>query len=70
MKLDDMIHQKVQRLPEEVQREVLSFVDFMVQRDRVEDETWSAMSMAGANRGMEDESWPEYTDADLKQSWA
>jgi len=70
MKLDDVIHKKVQQLPEAVQREVLSFVDFVAQRDRVEDDAWSAMSVAGAMRASDDESWPEYTEADLKQTWA
>ena len=70
MKLDDVIHKKVQQLPEAVQREVLSFVDFVAQRDRVEDDAWSAMSVAGAVNGLDDESWPEYTDKDLKQTWA
>ena len=70
MKLDDVIHQKVQRLPETVQREVLSFVEFVSQRDRVEDDAWSEMSLAGALRGLDDERWPDYTDADLKDHWA
>ena len=70
MKLEDIIQDRVHRLPEAVQREVLSFVEFVAQRDAAEDDAWSRMSLAGAMRGLENESWPEYSDADLKDRWS
>ena len=70
MKLDDVIHEKVQRLPEPVQREVLSFVEFVAQRDVADDRSWSEMSVSGAHRQAEPDAWPEYSDGDLKDNWA
>lgn len=70
MKLDDVIHEKVQRLPEPVQREVLGFVEFVAQRDVAEDRSWSEMSVAGALRQTEPDAWPEYSDGDIKDRWA
>jgi hypothetical protein len=65
------IVQRVMLLPEDVQREVLDFVEFIETRtvgrpERQEDAAWSALSLASAMRGMEDEE-SSYTLDDLKE---
>ena len=71
MPVIEKIHQYVQRLPQPLQTEVLDFVEYLL--SKVEHETagqeegdWSALSLAFAMRGMEDETTPAYTRADLK----
>ena len=70
----ERIAQHVRELPEQLQNEVLDFVEFLKTRseavdDRQEDLEWSRFSMMQAIRGMEDDDFPEYTDADLKERW-
>lgn len=65
------IVQRVMSLPEDAQREILDFVEFietrMAEQSRpLEDAAWSAMSLASAMRGMEDEE-SAYTLDDLKE---
>ena len=66
-----VIVQRVMSLPEDAQREVLDFVEFIETR-RVgegttqEDAAWSALSLASAMRGMEDEE-SSYTLDDIKE---
>ncbi len=65
------IAQRVTSLPEDAQREVLDFVEFIELRKsgqgvKQEDATWSELSLASAMRGMEDEDSP-YTLDDLKE---
>ena len=67
------IAEHVEALPESEQREVLDFVVFLEAKVKPravrENETaWSAISLASAMRGMEDESSP-YTEADVKESF-
>jgi hypothetical protein len=59
-------------LPEEAQREVLDFVEFIKARTagqgaREEQTAWTAFSLASAMKGMEDEASP-YTLDDLKET--
>ncbi len=46
MKTAEVIYQKVKALPEASQGEVLDFVDYLTQKLRREDATWSEMSLA------------------------
>ena len=67
------IVQRVMSLPEDAQREVLDFVEFIETRkigqaERQDDAAWSMLSLASAMRGMEDEESP-YTLSDLKESF-
>ena len=62
-----LIYDRVKTLPETTQRNVLDFVEYLWQKDRQENALWSSLSVATALRGMEDETWPEYSDRDFKQ---
>lgn len=74
MTIVQSINRCVQVLPDEAQREVLDFVEFLRSRTdpcgvgRENDRTWRDFSLASAMRGMEDEVSP-YTTADLKESF-
>ena len=71
MILAEEIIERVQRLPEPLQVEVLDFVDFLLAKTsgesgKEENRRWMGFSLQSAFRGMEDE--PElYTDKDLKE---
>ena len=78
MAVVDKIHQRVLVLPEPLQAEVLDFVEFLlakVESNRqadtqdLDDREWSNLSVTMAMRGMEDESEPDYTIADLKEKF-
>lgn len=70
MAIAELVQQKVKLLPEPTQREVLDFVDYLLQRSRQEDVLWSKLSLRWALRGLEDEEWPEYDAQELKEKWA
>jgi hypothetical protein len=65
------IVERVQRLPEPLQAEVLDFVDFLLAKTsgefgKEEDRRWMGFCLQSALSGMEDE--PElYADKDLKE---
>lgn len=76
MTVADKVHQRVLILPEQLQAEVLNFVEFLltkVERDLQitlqdrENQEWFELSLTMAMRGMEDEEGPDYTLADLKE---
>ena len=69
MKTAEVIYEKVKVLPEASQGEVLDFVDYLTQKLRREDATWSEMSLANALRGMETDVWPDYDEKALKEHW-
>jgi hypothetical protein len=74
MVVSEKINQKVVQLPVARQLEVLDFVDFIVnqvdkERSANENADWSEFSLGHAMRGMEDEEVPEYTEADLIETW-
>jgi len=74
MPVADRIHQYVKRLPERLQSEVLHFVENLLARAERkdlahDDREWSDISLSGAMRGMEEEDTPEYSIADLKESF-
>ena len=61
-------------LPPPLQREVLDFIDFLAQRvahreDASEEAEWTKFSLAQAMNGLENEDSPEYSEADLKETW-
>ncbi len=63
----------VQRMPEPEQVEVLDFIGYLEtkalgRRARAEEEAWSALSLASAMRGMEEEP-SEYDTNDLKEKF-
>ncbi len=74
MAVSDRIQQYVQRLPEKMQSEVLTFVEYLLAKsansEAIQDERdWSGMSLSFAMRGMEQEETPEYSEADLKKTF-
>jgi hypothetical protein len=69
------INRRVQRLPEPLRAEVLHFVDYLLtqaERDdnRQEDRAWFDLSLRSAMRGLEDESGPDYSEADLRERFS
>ena len=67
----EKIQQHIQKLPEELQVEVLDFVEYLLLKSEREslkrdDIDWSSLSLAFAMRDMEDEDTPTYTTDDLK----
>lgn len=74
MNAEEQITNRLQKLPQPLQREVLDFIDFLVQRMAQreaidEDSKWEKFSLAQAMNGLEDEDSPQYTEADLKEKW-
>lgn len=71
MEVSETIKQRVERLPETLQAEVLDFVEYLLSKaERAsEDEAWSTLSLASAMRGMEDEAGPTYDEHDLKETF-
>ena len=70
----EQITDRLQMLPPRLQREVLDFIDFLAQRvaqreDASEDADWTKFSLAQAMNGLENEDSPEYSEADLKETW-
>jgi hypothetical protein len=68
-----VITERLMSLPEDAQREVLDFVEFIETRkgarsERQDAAAWSELSLASAMRGMVDEESP-YTLSDLKESF-
>ena len=75
MTIDEMIQESVQKLPPDMKAEVLDFVGYLLTKAeqdnaRLEDANWSRFSLTAAMRGMEDETEPEYTREDLKETFA
>ena len=70
----EQITNRLQMLPPRLQREVLDFIDFLLQRvaqreDAREEAEWTKFSLAQAMNGLENEDSPEYSEADLKETW-
>ncbi|MFW6414403.1 MAG: DUF2281 domain-containing protein [Verrucomicrobiota bacterium] len=73
MNCTEKIMDHVQRMPEPEQVEVLDFIEYLEskareRRAREEEEAWSALSLANAMRGMEEEPC-EYDTNDLKEKF-
>jgi hypothetical protein len=74
MAVSDRIQQYIQRLPEQMQSEVLTFVEYLLAKSAKEEalrdeRDWSGISLSLAMRGMEQEDSPEYSEADLKETF-
>lgn len=71
MAITEKIQRVVEKLPTSFQAEALDFVQYLLAKaehemGREEERAWSALSLAFAMRGMEDENAPAYTASDLK----
>jgi hypothetical protein len=68
MLVSEKIQQYAQKLPEQLQMEVLDFVEYLLNKASKSDEDadWSNLSLQMMMRGLEDEPTPDYTRADLK----
>jgi hypothetical protein len=65
----ELIYERSKGLPADLQEQVLDFVESLGQsKDRLRDE-WTSLSLATALRGMEEDSWPAYPDAELVEDW-
>ncbi|MCP5104245.1 MAG: DUF2281 domain-containing protein [bacterium] len=71
----ERISYQTRKLPESFQREVLHFVEFLMNKakseaaSRQDDLEWYNLSLAGAARGIDDEAIQDYTGADFKEKW-
>ena len=66
MTASEKIQRSLERLPPSYQAEALDFIDYLqAKAAQQETEHWSAISIASALRGMEEEA-PAYGAADLK----
>jgi hypothetical protein len=70
MAIADKLQEKLSKLPEPLQNEVLDFAEYLVRKydrqARQDDMEWANLSLQNALRGMEDESLPCYGISDLK----
>ena len=74
MVVSEKINEKVVKLPISIQLEVLDFVEFVAQKAEnqnlaEENGQWAEFSLNQAMKGLEEEDFPEYTEADLKEKW-
>lgn len=72
MQVSEKIQKYTEKLPEQLQGEVLDFVEYLLNKwkqEKDENIEWTTLSMQMMMRGMEDETAPEYTRADLKESF-
>jgi hypothetical protein len=74
MIVTEKINRKVEKLPIEIQLEILDFVEFVAQKAEKqnaseENRQWTDFSLTQAMKDMEDEETPEYNEADLKEKW-
>ena len=69
MIVTEQINGKLQQLPLTLQGEVLDFVEFLLHKNGDGENEWSEFSLSNAMRGLEDDDIPEYTEADLKETW-
>jgi hypothetical protein len=74
MSAKEQITDRLEKLPQPLQREVLDFIDFLAQRvaqreGAGEEADWKKFSLAQAMSGLENEDSPEYSEADLKEKW-
>jgi hypothetical protein len=74
MSIKQIIQDKIDRLSEEKQTEVLTFLNSLIESQheydhRQENDEWSRFSLEQAMQGLEDDHLPEYTEQDLKEKW-
>ena len=66
----EIVYQKIKSLPEQAQKEILDFVEYLERKSHPDDNLWSLMSLESALRGLESDTWPDYGPEDLKERWA
>jgi hypothetical protein len=70
MAIADKLQEKMSKLPEPLQNEILDFAEYLVRKfdrqERQADREWANLSLQHALRGIEDESLPCYNLSDLK----
>jgi len=69
----DKITTSTKKLPESFQQEVLVFVEFLTNKNSIQEERqnellWSKFSLSEAMRGLENEDL-QYDESDLKERW-
>jgi len=74
MSTTEKISQQVHQLPESFQKEVLDFIEFLVNKtkresSREEDLAWFDFSLTSAMREIENENGPNYDESDLKEKF-
>ena len=74
MHIAEKIYDRVKKLPEEFQKEVLDFTEFLakrIKRNAVRDEEleWNALSLNQAFRDFNDDEEPVYHESDIKEKW-
>jgi hypothetical protein len=72
METIDKITQRIRRLPERSQKEVLHFIEFLLSKagkieEGIDTQTWSKFSLDQAMRGIENDDMPNYYESDLKE---
>jgi hypothetical protein len=72
--IPEKLQQCLERLPVSLQAEVLDFVEYLLAKAerrsaQEDDKAWSQLSLNAAMRGMENETEPAYTDADLIETF-
>lgn len=68
MRVAEQVQEYVAKLPQSLQVEVRDFAEYLLSKIERENEeaSWSALSLASAMRGMENEDGLVYTTADMK----
>lgn len=75
MKTIDKIAQRIKGLPEESQREVLHFVEFLLSKsgefeEGMDARSWNQFSLEQAMQDLDDDDLPDYHEADLKEKYS
>ena len=74
MKTVEKINQSIQNLPEDFQKEVLDFIEFLINKTTSksvirDNSEWNTFSLASAMRDLNDGDFPVYKESDLKERW-
>ena len=74
MIVSEKITKRIASLPVSVQTEILDYVEFVARKSKIrevqsENSSWSEFSLNQAMKGLENEDFPEYNEADLKEVW-
>ena len=72
MKSSEQIIRELETLPPSAQGEVLDFIGYLKLKKTEHSkatEEWTRFSIKSALRGLEDDLFPEYGEADFKEVW-
>lgn len=68
--IKQLIDQKLETLPEEIQKKVLDFVSLLTQENiETENTEGHQFSLEQAMQGIENDELPEYTEQNLIEKW-